>query len=468
MSLSAGDPKSEPLRTADLFGHPRGLSVLFATEMWERFSYFGMSSLLVLYMTKYLFVAPRPEAVIGYGVITGALQWLFGHLERQPLASLIYGLYTGLAYLTPILGGLIADRVLGQRRTVILGGVLMAIGHFMMTSQALFFAALATLILGVGTFKPNISTQVGGLYGAADTRRLRAYAIFYVGINVGAFLAPLVCGTLGEQVGWHYGFGAAGAGMLVALGVYLYGWRTLPTDQQTGRPADSKPHQPFEAQERRSVLALLLLCVPVALFWATYDLQGNTIVLWASEYTDRSIAIFNWHVTIPTTWFLALNPLMIFAFTPVLVRVWGRVAQIERMPSTVNQMALGFLGVVLANLTLALAAWNGARAGGHSPAWLVVYFSLVTIGELHLAPVGLALISQVAPARSLSLMMGIWFATTFPGDLIGGWLGSFWADMPKARFFLMIAGVAALGGIATQALNSILTAGFNASARAKT
>jgi POT family proton-dependent oligopeptide transporter len=204
---------------AELFGHPRGLTFLFTTEMWERFSYYGMRSLLVLYMTKFLLLSDHSGNVIGLGTLKRALEGLFGPLEVQPLSSQIWGLYTGLVYFTPIFGGLLADRMLGQRRTVVVGATLMAIGHFMMAVEQLFLFALLALILGSGCFKPNISTQVGGLYGAGDPRRDRAFSIFYVGINLGAFLAPLVCGTLGERVSWHYGFGAAGRGQMIGLGI---------------------------------------------------------------------------------------------------------------------------------------------------------------------------------------------------------------------------------------------------------
>jgi len=201
----------------DVLGHPRGLAVLFATEAWERFSYFGNAALVVLYMTKYLLDPGRVETVLGLDAVKAALEFLFGRLEAQPLASQLFGFYTGLAYFTPILGGLVADRLLGQHRTVVIGGVFMAIGHFMMAFEALFLLALLMLIVGIGAFKPNISTQVGALYGPGDDRRDRAYSIFYLGINIGAFLAPLVCGTLAVQYGWHYGFAAAGVGMLIAF-----------------------------------------------------------------------------------------------------------------------------------------------------------------------------------------------------------------------------------------------------------
>src|SRR6266508_793001 len=216
---------------SDLFGHPRGLTFLFATEMWERFSYYGMRALLVLYMVKYLLLPGRADNVIGLAALRSAFESMFGPLGVQPFASHIYGLYTGLVYLTPLFGGIIADRLLGQHRTILLGAALMAIGHFMMAFEALFLFALTLLILGNGAFKPNMSAQVGGLYTPGDRRRDRAYSIFYVGINLGAFLAPLVCGTLGEELGWHYGFTAAGIGMTIALAIYLYAMPGLPPDE---------------------------------------------------------------------------------------------------------------------------------------------------------------------------------------------------------------------------------------------
>jgi len=456
------DAAAEQPTAGDLFGHPKGLTILFATEMWERFSYYGMSSLVVLYMNKYLFQGGRVEAVLGYGAVKDALEFLLGPLERQPLASLIYGTYTGLAYLTPVLGGLLADRVLGQRRTAVIGAVLMSIGHFMMTSEKLFLPALAMLILGVGTFKPNISTQVGGLYAAGDVRRIQAYSIFYVGINLGAFLAPLVCGTLGLEAGWHYGFGAAGVGMLIGLAIYLYGWDTLPPETLSRPHLTRSGARPLDSRGRGAIIALAVLCVPVSLFWAAYDQQGNTIVLWAEDFSSRSIDILGWSAVIPTTWFLALNPLMIFAFTPLLVRLWSSPAVMRVVPSTIGKMAFGCLCLALANLTMMAAAWDPDPQRKVSWLWLVGYFALATIGELHLAPVGLTLISRVAPARYLSVMMGVWFATTFPGDLIGGWLGSFWSTMAKDHFFLMIATVAAVAAAAIQALSRPLRSALEA------
>jgi POT family proton-dependent oligopeptide transporter len=430
--------------TADFLGHPRWLAILFATEAWERFSYFGNAALVVLYMVKYLLDPGRVEAVLGFAAIKAALEFVFGPLAPQPLASQLFGFYTGLAYFMPVLGGLLADRVLGQRRTVLIGGVLMALGHFTMAFEPLFLLALSLLILGIGAFKPNISSQVGALYAPGDNRRDRAFLIFYVGINIGAFLAPLVCGTLAAQFGWHYGFAAAGLAMLVSLGIYLYGHHALPPDTRTERKTAAK--RPLDTAERRVVLALLGICALVTLFWAAYDQQANTVLLWAEDFTDRSIDLFFWRGELPTPWFLALNPLMIFLLTPLIVRHWARQAERGREPFEVNKMAFGCLCLALANLVMAMAAWSAS--GKASALWLVGYFLLATVGELHLAPVGLALISKIAPGRVLSRMMGAWFAATLPADIFGGYLGGFWSSMAKANFFLMIASVAALAGVA--------------------
>jgi proton-dependent oligopeptide transporter, POT family len=437
---------------ATLFGHPRGLSFLFATEMWERFSFYGMRALLVLYMVKYLFLSGATDRVLGFAALKSVLEGLFGPLDVQPLASQVYGFYTAFVYLTPILGGWLADRVLGQRRTVIIGAVLMAIGHFLMASEALFLVALLTLILGNGAFKPNISTQVGGLYGPGDPRRDRAYSIFYVGINLGAFLAPLVCGTLGEELGWHYGFTAAGVGMLIGLGIYLYALRALPPDELHRRPATPVERQRLTATERRAILGVLILCAPVVLFWATYEQQGNTIALWADASTDRSVNLLVWYGEIPTTWFQAFNPFMIFAFTPLIVGLWARQAHRGREASTVGKMALGCAGIAAANVIMAVAAWSTGD-GKASWLWLLAYFVVLTIGELYLSPTGLSLVSKLAPARLLSMLMGVWLATSFVGNFLAGWLGSWWSSMDKGGFFLMIAGIAAAAAALIAAAN---------------
>jgi POT family proton-dependent oligopeptide transporter len=328
----------------------------------------------------------------------------------------------------------------------------MALGHFMMAVESLFLFALLVLILGNGAFKPNISTQVGALYTPGDPRRDRAYSIFYVGINVGAFLAPLVCGTLGEEIAWHYGFSAAGVGMVIGLAIYLRAARALPPDLlSVARPA-SRETAPMTRKDRRAIAALLLLCVPVTLFWATYEQQGNTIALWADDHTDRGVDLVVWAGEIPTTWFQAFNPFMIFAFTPLVIALWARQARRGTEPSTVAKLAIGCMGVALANVLMAVAAAEAGSGGKASWLWLLAYFVVVTLGELYLSPIGLSLVSKLAPARLLSMMMGFWLATSFTGNFIAGWLGSFWSVMDKADFFLMIGAVAALAAATIQAV----------------
>jgi proton-dependent oligopeptide transporter, POT family len=448
MTAAPAPIADHPGARTDLFGHPRALTFLFATEMWERFSYYGMRALLLLYMVKYLLAPQRAGAVVGLVPFRHALEFVFGPLAAQPFASQIYGFYTGLVYLTPIFGGLLADRVLGRRRTVILGAALMAVGHFMMAFEHLFLFALGFLILGNGAFKPNISTQVGALYAPGDRRRDRAFSIFYVGINLGAFLAPLVCGTLGEELGWHYGFAAAGVGMTTGLIIYLAATPALPKESFAKR-AGAQP--PLDRAAWQSIVALLLLFVPVSLFWGIYEQQGNTIVLWASEFTDRRL--FGWDI--PVTWFQALNPFMIFAFTPFIVSLWRR--QGAREPFTVAKMAIGCFLAAAAYLIMVAAARVSAGTQA-SWLWLFGYFFVLTVGELYLSPTSLSLVTKIAPVSLLSMMMGVWLATSFVGGFLAGYLGTFWSSMTKDRFFLMLALISALAGLMIALLNRPLRA----------
>ncbi len=432
-------------RCRTILGHPTGLFVLFFTEMWERFSYYGMRSLLVLYMVDHLFL--RPEAgqrVLGLGLVKGGLEAIFGPLAPQPLSSQIYGLYTAFVYLTPFFGGMLADRVIGQRRAVILGGVLMAIGHFLMAVESLFFPALLFLILGNGAFKPNISTQVGSLYPPGDPRRDRAFTIFYMGINLGAFFSPLVCGTLGQRFGWHYGFAAAGAGMVAGLCLYLLGQHTLSPDHLTrtaGRPRAREPLTPYE---RRRVWALVLLCALNIIFWGIYEQQGNTLQLWADRNTNWSLL----GLDIPSTWFQAFNPFLIFLLAPLLNIFWSRQSRRRSEPSSIMKMALGcFLGGA-AYVVMVLATQGTGTAEHRSVAWLLGTVFILTMGELYLSPIGLSLVTKAAPARIVSMMMGIWFLSSFFGNYLSGFLGTFWERMPHEGFFLMLTALGLAGGVA--------------------
>ena len=445
-------PQAAPAEVAQgrtILGHPAGLFVLFFTEMWERFSYYGMRSLLVLYMVDHLFLHPEVgQKVLGFGLVKGGLEAIFGPLEPQPLSSQIYGLYTAFVYLTPFFGGMLADRVIGQRRAVILGGVLMAIGHFLMAVESLFFLALLFLILGNGAFKPNISTQVGSLYPPGDPRRDRAFTIFYMGINLGAFFSPLVCGTLGQRLGWHYGFAAAGVGMVAGLCLYLLGQRTLAPDllmRTAGRPHEKKP---LTRDEWRRVWALVLLCALNIIFWGIYEQQGNTLQLWADRNT-------NWNflgLDIPSTWFQAFNPFLIFLFAPLLNIFWSWQSRRRSEPSSIMKMALGcFLGGA-SYVVMILAAQGTGPEERRSVAWLLGTIFILTIGELYLSPIGLSLVTKAAPARIVSMMMGIWFLSSFFGNYFSGFLGTFWERMPREAYFLMLMALGLGGGVAIRLL----------------
>ncbi len=440
----------------DWFGHPRGLTFLFGTEMWERFSYYGMRALLVLYLTKYLLLPDTVEHVLFYPQIKTFYEMLSGHaLSPQPLSSLIYGTYTGFIYLTPLIGGWLADNVIGQRKTAMIGIVGMAFGHFMMASEALLFPALLLLIVAGGFFKTNTTAQVGMLYAADDARRDRAYSVFYVGTNLGAFIAPLVAGTLGEKVGWHYGFGAAGVGMLIALAVYSIGWGTLPKEGLKAR-IEKAPHKPLNRSEWMSVGALMLLVIPLTLWWACYEQQGNIIALFADANTDRRLVpgLIDWQI--PVTWFQAFNPFMIFAFTPFLISLWTRQARTLSEPNSMYKIALGCVLLALSYLLIAYAAWHGGAAR-ITWLWLAAYFALITTGEIYLSPISMSLYSKVAPLRIVSIMIAVNFFPNFlGGGLMQGWLGTYWENMSHPIFFLLMAGMGLVSGAIVWAMEKPL------------
>jgi proton-dependent oligopeptide transporter, POT family len=446
-STAAADGKNAS-RAREFRGHPAGLGVLFGTEMWERFSYYGMRALLVLYLTKYLLLPGHVENVWGYGGIKAFFESFAGSLDVQPLSSLIYGTYTGLIYFTPLPGGWLADRVMGQKRVVVLGIVMMACGHFMMASERLLFPALFLLIVGGGIFKPNTTGQVGSLYAPGDHRRDRAYSIFYVGTNIGSFLAPLVCGTLGEEAGWHYGFAAAGLGMLIALAIYLIGFHTLPEDELTKQRAVHAERPKLTKKDKRAVRALIFLCIPLTLWWACYEQQGNVLNLWTADNTNRAIDLYFWRGEIPVTWFQSVNPFMIFAFTPFLLGLWTRQAARGTEPPSLNKIMFGCLCQTAGYLVLMAVALSTGETGKASWPWLLLFIGLVTIGELYLSPISTSLYSKLAPPQILSTMMAVNFIPNFlGGGLLQGWLGAYWSSMPKAEFFLMIAIISGVSGI---------------------
>lgn len=402
------------------FGQPRGLTILFLTEMWEIFSYYGMRSLLVYYMTKQLMMG-------------------------QQKSSFIYGAYTAIAYFTPILGGMIADRWLGKRRAVIIGGSIMALGHFMMTFEPLLYPALATIALGNGLFLPSLPSQINDLYQPDDQRRAWAYNVYYVGINIGGFLAPLVCGTLGEFYGWHWGFGAAGVGMLAGLVIYILGGRYLPDPlraaKPASRPAADRTTTAAADSHRASFILLFAIGLAVTVFRASYEQIGNTVALWADAGVDRATAF----MTIPMTWFQSLNPLLVFLMTPALLAHWRRRAQSGREPTSMHKMASGALIVAAAYLVLAAAA-SHAGAGRANWLWLVAFFVVFTFGELHILPTGLGLFARLAPLGFGATTVAAWFLAIFSGSAAAGAVGALWSLSSHAAFFVLLAVIAAIAG----------------------
>ncbi|OAI15092.1 MULTISPECIES: peptide MFS transporter [Methylomonas] len=433
-----------------LFGHPPGLYVLFLTEMWERFSYYGMRTLLVLYMIQYLIPAVNDGAdIFGFASLRAGLEWLYGGLDIQPLASQIYGLYTGLVYLTPLLGGYLADRWLGPRNTVALGAVLMTAGHFLMAREAWFLPALALLIAGNGCFKPNISTQVGSLYPAGDPRRDGAFTIFYLGINIGGFFAPLVCGTLGQRYGWHYGFAAAGVGMTIGLSIYLAGQRFLGGDAARHGTRTPIPETPISGEEWRAILSLAVLATINVVFWAVYEQQGNTLQLFAEQRADWRV--LGWDM--PSTWFQSLNPAFIFLLTPLM---GGMLGKPSKPRSSVVKMAWGCAWLAASFLVLIVAVSLHGPDQKISGLWLALCTLIYTVGELYLSPVGLSLVSKVAPAKAVGSVMGLWFLSVFFGNYLAGYIGSFYSTMSHAGFFLLLAGLACGAGLAIFGLRTFL------------
>ncbi|MGB9990105.1 peptide MFS transporter [Massilia sp. SM-13] len=398
------------------FGQPKGLTILFLTEMWEKFSFFGMRALQIYYMTK-------------------ELQF------SQATASLIFGSYAASVYLTPIFGGIIADRWLGRKRAVIIGGLLMAVGHFMMTFESMFFIAMAFIALGNGLFLPNLPSQVPLLYPKGDPRAVSAFNVYYVGVNLGGFLAPLICGALGEIYGWHYGFGAAGIGMCLGLLVYVMGSKHLPSDREEARPVPTA-----ETAAGQSNIGLLLsVWFAVVLFRSAYEQTGNTLAIWADTSIDR--LAFGWQI--PVTWFQSLNPMFVFLISPLLVQAWmRREARGIATPPALSRMTMGAVGVGAAfGLLAMLIFFSSAAPNSVSWIWLVVFFAVFTLAELHILPIGLGLFAVLAPARFGATTIAAWFSASFAGNFLSGVIGTAWEYMTPAGFFLMIAGLCCFSGL---------------------
>jgi len=421
-----------------LWGHPRGLAVLSLTELWERFSYYGMMGLLTLYMTKQLLLPGHVEQVWGFPAFRAVVEGAFGHLTPLALASQIFGLYTGFIYVTPILGGLVGDRVLGQRRTVILGTLLMAAGHAMMVSEHLFLLALLSLILGAGCIKGNMAVQVGRLYGPDDTRRTRAFGIYLIALNVGAFTAPLVCGTLGEKVGFHWGFGAAGIGMLVSLATYLLGRKHLPPDTLR-RKGDGHVAAPrLQPGDGRTILGLLLLLIPYILVFSVYNQAWNIFTIWADTRVDLTILGFR----APVTWFATLDGILTIVAVFVAVRLWAWQAKRNREPDDLGKVIFGLLLGVTGFGVLTAGTWLG---GSHQVALIfpVVFFVFQDLMIPFVDTVTMSAFSRSAPAAVNTTMMGVFYLAAAVCQFAVGWLGRFYEAMTPAQFWLLHTAIAA-------------------------
>lgn len=440
-----------------LLRHPRGLYVLFLTEMWERFSYYGMRALLMLYMVQ-------------------ALQM------RTQEAGRIYGLYTASVYLTPLVGGYLADRALGAHRAVIWGAGLMALGHFAMVFSPLpcFYLALALLVVGCGLFKPNLSVLVGELYAQDDPRRDSAYGLFYMGINLGAFLSPLICGTLGQRYGWHWGFGSAGLGMVVGLVIFLTGRKYVrpvslgamvpeldvaPTpspmvelttgciarESASSRPTRAEAAAVVREQPAREVIGHRLVVLAAlalfgnVIFWAAYEQAGSSLAIFADRYCE--LHLFGGAWAMPSSWYQAVNPFFIILLTPLLGVLWGALHDWRREPSTPVKFVLG-----LAFLALGFAIVR--QAGAHvdlgekvSFNWLVAATFVTTCGELCISPVGLSAVTRLSPPRYASVVMGAWLASIALANFLAGELARNFGQVPMRLFFtvpMTVAGLAAL------------------------
>jgi POT family proton-dependent oligopeptide transporter len=453
------------LNDTALMGHPRGLGLLFLVEMWERFSYYGMRALLVLYLVNFL-------------------KWSDGDAAR------LYGTYTSLVYLTPLIGGYLADRFIGTRRSLVIGSIVIAAGHFCLAFQSMttFYIGLTLIIIGTGFFKPNVSTMVGQMYREGDTRRDAGFTIFYMGVNLGGFLAPLVCGYLGQRVGWHYGFAAAGVGMLLGLGIYLWGRdKYLPgiglTREQTSANAAARGAKGLiemekvnyvpgliggavglvlalvlrggwlgyafgaiigaavgttvfgsKGEERNRVLAIFIVAFFVVFFWMAFEQAGSSMNLFADRHTKLSIGGF----TFPSSWFQSMNPLFIMIFAPVFASIWTGLGKRGKEPSTALKMVLG-LALVGVGFLFMVGAGRIADTGLMAGAiWLTMAYAFNTWGELCLSPVGLSYVSKIAPVRFASLLMGVWFLANAAANKLGGFLASQTENIPKLGTFYMI------------------------------
>jgi proton-dependent oligopeptide transporter, POT family len=424
----------------DVLGHPRGLFIIGGTELWERISFHGMQALLVLYMVDRLLLPGHVENIVGFTGFRAAIEGLTGPLSSQALASQIFGLYVGFVYLTPVFGGLLGDRVLGRRRAVALGAVLMTAGHFCMAFEASFLVALLLLIVGAGVLRGNLASQVGDLYSIDDRRREAAFQIYYGALNTGAFIAPLITGVLAQEYGWHYGFGFAGFGMLAGLVIYLSGGPDLPPDAARG---SNVVRAKLSAKERRVVVVMVLMLPLLTLFWIAQTQIWNMYNLWARDHVN--LAIGRWRMPVP--WLQAVDALGVVVLLLPMLRFWRWQANRSNEPDDLTKLAIGcfLFGGAIAWLAGGQLA---ADAAGKVPlVWALAYHFLSAIGYLYFAPVAVAVFSRTAPASVNAMMIGTYYLSIFAGSTISGRLGGFYERLSSAQFWLIHAAIVTAGGL---------------------
>jgi len=418
-------------------GQPKGLGFLALVEGCERFSYYSMQTLLTLYMVNYLLLPEHFGSVWGLGWLQ---QHLAGGKTGQPLASEIYGNYTALVYLTPILGGIIADKWLGRRGALIAGGLIMSLGHFLMAIQPAFLLALICLIVGVGLFKGNIASQVGELYGPNDLRRAMAFQIFYIAIQVSVIAAPLISGTLGEKVGWHYGFGCAGVVMVIGLLIYLRARPYLPADKRDMPAAGPKPKS-FEPGDWARIAALVLLVPALAVSLLPNQEMGNAYLIWADQHFQLTYGGFR----IPTTWLISLDSIVSFVTLVGITwfwKSWGDKGHWE--PDELGRLIIGSVFTIAGALCLYFGALTQG-AGKISLLWPVMFHILNDLGFGHILPVSLALVSKISPRKMLATSVGIYYLSFFLSNYVVGVVGGWYSTMATPQFWLVHVGAAVVG-----------------------
>lgn len=433
----AADLPAPHMRT--FFGEPIGLAYLSFTEAWERFSYYGMTALLVLYMSQALFLPGHVEHVAGFQTFRAGIEAIFGKMSTLALASQVFGLYTGFVYFTPVFGGLIADRFLGRRRAVMTGAILMSAGQVSMAFDQSFLVALALLIVGCGLLKGNISVQVGQLYRPDDSAgRTRGFSIYSMGINIGATVGPLLCGLLAQLYGWHAGFALGGALMLLGLATYIAGYRTLV--ETTPAVHRAQTGAKLDAHAWRVVLALIAVMALTIFQSIAYYQNSNIGLVWINAHVD--LALFGWRV--PVAWFNSIDPLVSIASVAPLIALWAWQGRRGGEPGEIGKIATGAVIASAANLLLVIGSLAFARVPVLFP---ILYDVLLGVAFLYYWPPLLALVSRTAPPSIKSTMMGVAFLTLFLSNITMGSLGSVYEEMTPAMFWALHAGIAATGAV---------------------